>query len=150
VAWLSFAFSRVALALLSVGGVLAFTSSSSAQNYSGPAPAGARFGCSCLNNETNATINFRWHFANRPMRTASVRPKGRYWICWDYGSGPRTSPPLNFQLDVDMSRGNAWTTYALHRVQSRAQSCSAVGRLGQYGVRYRANTDRQFIEVYKR
>jgi len=136
---------RAAVLSLALGSALAIASSASAQNV-----AGSRYGCACLNNEAGVNINFRYAFGSNPMKKASMGANTRQWICYDYGNGPRSSPPLKFELDVDMSRGNAWTTYALTRVQSNAQSCNAVGALGQYGVRYRANTNRQFIEVYKK
>ena len=49
-----------------------------------------------------------------------------------------------------MSKGNAWTVYALERYQSAAKSCNAIPKGAQYGVRYRGGTNKQFIEVYKR
>ena len=115
-----------------------------------PAAANGRYGCACLTNETGVKINFRYKFGDKPFSKAAMSPNARQWICYDYGNGPRTSPPLKFELDVDMSKGNAWTVYALERFQSAAKSCNAIPKGAQYGVRYRGGTNKQFIEVYKR
>ncbi len=56
------------------------------------------------------------------------------WICWQYQNAQKSSPNLLFQLDVDMSKGSAWTTYAIARVQAAVPSCDAVGVEGQYNV----------------
>ncbi len=134
--------SRAAFASLALAGALGLASTASAQNYGGP-----RYGCACLNNETGTKINFRYQFGSQPMKSATMGANARQWICYDYGNGPRTSPPLNFQLDVDMTKGSAWTTYALTRIQSTAKSCAAIGKVGQYGVRYRANTNLSLIHI---
>lgn len=135
------------LAAIAVGAALLAAAPAAAQNFGA---GGARYGCACLTNETGVNINFRYAFGSNPLKKATMGANRRQWICYDYGNGPRTSPPLKFELDVDMGKGNAWTTYALTRVQSNAKDCNAIGRVGQFGVRYRPNTNRQFIEVYKK
>ena len=135
------------LSALAIGVATLVAAPAAAKNFSA---GGARYGCSCLSNETGVNIKFRYAFGSNPLKNATMGANRRQWICYDYGAGPRTSPPLKFQLDVDMGRGNAWTTYALTRIQSNARDCNAIGRVGQFGVRYRANTNRQFIEVYKK
>jgi hypothetical protein len=72
------------------------------------------------------------------------------WICWQYQNAKKSSPNLLFQLDVDMSKGSAWTTYAIARVQTAGASCDAVGKGGHYNVSYRPNTNNGFIQVTKR
>jgi hypothetical protein len=106
-------------------------------------------GCACVHNETGQAVNFRYRFGNGDWRRVRLKANWNDAICWRY-SGSRSSPELRFQIDVDMSKGNAWTTYALTRVQTPGNTCKVVPPNGHYAIKYRPNTNRQFIQVVKR
>lgn len=107
-------------------------------------------GCACLNNNTSATVSYRYKWGEGEWKTMQLQPGYRNWICWQYQNAQKSSPNLLFQLDVDMSKGSAWTTYAIARVQATRASCDAVGTEGQYNVTYRPNTNNSFIQITKR
>lgn len=140
----SIVVSRLALAIVALCGPLALASPAAAQTK-------LPYGCACVNNETTLRIGFRYRFGNKPFSSSKIASRGSSWICHTYPRGSASSPDLQFMMDVDARNGKeAWTTYSLVRGQSRARSCSAVPRLAQYGVRYRAGTNNQIIELYKR
>jgi hypothetical protein len=107
-------------------------------------------GCACVHNETGRQVNFRYHFGTGSWKVVNLQANYNDAICWRYSDGNRSSPQLQFEIDVDMSRGNAWTVYNLIRVQTNGSTCSAVPRNGHYAVRFRPNTNNQFVQVYKR
>jgi hypothetical protein len=112
--------------------------------------SGNTHGCACLHNETGQAINFRYHWGQGDWTKVNMKPGFQYSVCWRYAAGSHASPALQFELDVDMSKGNAWKTYSITRVQSPGNSCSIIPGDAHYTVKYRPNTNNQFIEVYKR
>jgi len=118
--------------------------------WSAAAQAQNPYGCACLNNLTQGTVHYRFHWGNDPWQTMTLQRGQRAWMCWQYAPGTSSSPPLQFQLDVDLSQGSAWTTYAIERVQSPARDCDRIGTRGQYDVRYRPNTNNSFLHVTRR
>lgn len=116
-----------------------------------PSPSHANtHGCACVHNETGRPINFRYRFGDRDWKKVKLQANWNDAICWKYGGGNRSSPNLTFELDVDMTKGNAWTVYALTRVQTPGNACNVVPSNGHYAIRFRPNTNNQFIRVYKR
>jgi hypothetical protein len=114
----------------------------------GPATAQqTTHGCACFNNKTESTISFRYKWGDGEWQNVQMKPKFRNWICWTYADAQKSSPNLTFQLDVDMTKGSAWTTYAIARVQTADAHCNAVGKGGHYNVSYRPNTNNAFIQV---
>lgn len=107
-------------------------------------------GCACLHNETGRPINFRYHWGKKDWNKVSMKPGWQYSICWKYADSSHSSPPLQFELDVDMSKGNAWKTYDIGRVQAPSDACSDVGSDAHYTVKHQPNTNNQYIAVYKR
>lgn len=107
-------------------------------------------GCACLHNESTKHINFRYHWGTGAWKNVNMRPGFQYSICWRYGGDTPSSPPLQFELDVDMTKGNSWTTYDIGRVQTVGNTCRAVPAGAHYTVKYRPGTNKQFIAVYKR
>jgi hypothetical protein len=107
-------------------------------------------GCACLHNETGLPVNFRYRFGSGDWKKVRLKANWNDAICWRYDRGRRSSPELKFEIDVDMTKGNAWTTYALTRVQSPGNTCNVVPPNGHYAVRFRPNTNKQFIQVFKR
>jgi hypothetical protein len=106
-------------------------------------------GCACVHNETQSTVNFRYKWGDGEWKTVNSKPNWKNWICWKYADQKMSSPTLTFQLDVDMTSGNAWTTYNIARVQTTRAHCDAVGRGGHYNIRYRPNTNNTFIQITK-
>ena len=115
-----------------------------------PPAAQNQFGCSCVHNETGRQINFRYRFGTGAWKVVNLQAAFNDAICWNYGTGPHTSPPLLFQLDVDMTNGNAWTTYTLVRWQSPGNTCNVVPAQGHYAIRFRPNTNNLFVHVVKK
>ena len=107
-------------------------------------------GCACFHNKTKATISYRYKWADGQWQNYKLEPNHQNWICWKYDSPQKSSPNLTFQLDVDMSKGSAWTTYAITRVQAKAAHCNAVDPGGHYDISYRPNTNNTFIQVTRR
>jgi hypothetical protein len=119
----------------------------------GDRPAAAKqttHGCACLHNMTPVPISYRYKWGEGEWKTMKLEAGYQNWICWKYDNAQKSSPNLLFQLDVDMSKGSAWTTYAIARVQTVGASCSAVGQGGHYNVSYRPNTNNSFIQITKR
>lgn len=106
-------------------------------------------GCACVHNETGRQVNFRYHFGTGNWKVVNLQAGYNDAICWRYADGTRSSPQLQFEIDVDMSKGNAWTVYNLIRVQTNGSTCSVVPRNAQYAIRFRPNTNNQFVQVYK-
>lgn len=131
----------VAMALVGMGGVF-FSRPLAAQQIT--------HGCACLHNQTQAQISYRYKWGEGEWKTTSLRPGYQTALCWQYENAQRSSPNLVFQLDVDMSKGSAWTTYAIARVQTAGNSCASVGNGGHYNVSYRPNTNNGFIHITKR
>jgi hypothetical protein len=107
-------------------------------------------GCACLHNETQRTVNFRYHWGTNSWKPVRMQAGFQYAICWRYPGGSHSSPALQFELDVDMTKGNAWTTYDIGRIQTPGSTCRAVPAGGHYTVRFRPGTGNQFIAVYRR
>lgn len=107
-------------------------------------------GCACLHNQTPVPISYRYKWGEGEWKTMKLQAGYKNWICWQYQNAQKSSPNLLFQLDVDMSKGSAWTTYTIARVQTVGASCDAVGVGGHYNVSYRPNTNNGFIHVTKR
>ncbi len=82
-------------------------------------------GCACIPNNTKATISYRYKWGEQQWQNFKLQPNYQNWICWKYADAAKSSPALSFQLDVDMTKGNAWTTFSLPRMQSTAATCQA-------------------------
>ena len=124
-----------------------------ALGLAGTLPAAAQqttHGCACFHNKTGVTINYRYKWASGEWHNVKLPANHQGWICWKYDGERKSSPNLSFQLDVDMSKGSAWTTYAITRVQTAGASCNAVGKGGHYDISYRPNTNNAFIHVTRR
>ena len=85
----------------------------------------------------------QWH-------NVKLQPGYQNWICWAYDNPQKSSPNLTFQIDVDATGGQAWTTYTLTRVQTAGAHCKNVGKGGHYDIGYRPNTNNTFLQVTKR
>jgi hypothetical protein len=94
-------------------------------------------------------VKFRYKWGDGEWRNVAAKPNFKNWMCWKYGEAKK-SPDLTFQLDVDLTDGNAWTVYRIARVQTKRQHCDAVGKGGHYNISYRPNTNHTFIQVTKR
>jgi|EndMetStandDraft_4_1072995.scaffolds.fasta_scaffold208644_2 hypothetical protein len=108
------------------------------------------YGCACFHNKTGTNINYRYKWGDAEWKRVSLPAGYEQTLCWRYAQGSHSSPDLLFELDVDMSKGSAWTKYDIKRLQSPQNSCSAVGHEAQYDIDYRPNTDRGFIHVTHR
>ena len=106
-------------------------------------------GCACVHNKTQSTVKFRYKWGDGEWKTTISQPNWKNWVCWKYADQQKNSPALTFQLDVDMTTGNAWTTYEIARVQASRAHCDAVGRGGHYNISYRPNTNNTFIQITK-
>lgn len=106
-------------------------------------------GCACVHNQTGQNINFRYKWGDKAWNNRTVHAKHNYFLCWPYGAGMHTSPTLLFELDVDMTKGNAWTKYDLKRIQSPAANCNAIPAAGHFSIRFRPGTNNTFIHVVK-
>ena len=121
-----------------------------AKRPSQPSPGNRNtHGCACLHNETSRPVNFRYHWSTRDWKQVNMRPGFQYVFCWRYADGSHSSPDLQFELDVDMTKGNAWTTYNIGRSQTLGETCNVVPTNAHYTVKYRPNSANQFIAVYK-
>lgn len=107
-------------------------------------------GCACLHNETGRPVNFRYHWGTGDWKRVNMRPGFQHAICWRYADGSHASPALQFELDVDMTKGNSWTTYDIRRLQAPGNTCNVVPEGAHYTVKYRSGTGNQFIAIYKR
>jgi hypothetical protein len=107
-------------------------------------------GCACLHNEIERPINFRYHWGTGNWTNVTMKPGWQHSFCWKYADGSHSSPDLQFELDVDMTKGHSWTTYDIGRVQTSGDACSVVPAGAHYTVKYRSNTGNQFIAVFKR
>lgn len=116
-----------------------------------PAPSNSNtHGCACLHNETGQTVNFRYHWGTRDWKSVNMGAGYQYAICWRYGDGSRSSPDLQFELDVDLTKSNSWTTYNIKRIQTAGSTCNVVPADAHFTVKFRPNTNNQFIAIYKR
>lgn len=104
-------------------------------------------GCACIHNKTNTTISYRYKWGDGQWQNFKLQPAYQNWICWKYDNAQKSSPNLSFQLDVDMTSGSAWTTYAVARVQTAGAHCNSVGKGGHYNITYRPNTNNAFIQL---
>lgn len=104
-------------------------------------------GCACFHNKTNATVAYRYKWGDGAWQAYQLKPGFNNWLCWKYDNAQKNSPNLTYQLDVDTTKGSAWTTYTIKRVQTAGATCSAVGRGGHYNITYRPNTNNAFIQV---
>src|SRR5262245_34294712 len=111
-----------------------------------PSHAQNTHGCSCVHNEIRQSINFRDKFSEGDWKKVNLKPGWEDAICWKY-SATHSSPELRFELDVDMTKGDAWTVYRLTRVQTPGSTCNVVPSNGHYAIKYRPGTNNQFIEV---
>lgn len=111
---------------------------------------GNPFGCACLHNNTNRDISYRYHWGDNQWKNYTLKANYQQWLCWKYAPGSSSSPPLQFQIDVDLSNATAWTTYDIPRVQSRAQDCNAFGPKGHYDIGFRPNTNNSFVHITRR
>jgi hypothetical protein len=107
-------------------------------------------GCACVHNEVPQQISFRYKFGDGNWKNVKLPPGFNDAICWRYSDGRHSSPNLRFELDVDMTKGKAWTVYSLDRVQTPGDTCKVVPSNGHYSIKYRPGTNKQFIRVYKR
>lgn len=136
----SSAFGLTALGILAFAATLSVASPGIAQNY----------GCACLHNRTGVQINFRYKWGDGAWKVVNLPANYNDAICWNYGGGRPSSPPLTFQLDVDMTGSTAWATYTVDRVQSSGNSCTQIPSNGHYDVNYKAGSNRTLIAIFKR
>ena len=115
-----------------------------------PAGAEAPFGCACLHNDTKVVVKFRYKWGDGQWTSDYLRAGYQETLCWRYTGGSASSPPLGFQIDVDLTNGAAWTTYNLPRGQSQTNKCDAVPRQFHYDISYRPNTNNQFVQMTHR
>jgi hypothetical protein len=127
------------LSLLALDGSV---SAASAENYP--------YGCACFHNKTGVDIKYRYKWGGGDWKNMSLSAGYQRPLCWRYAQGSHSSPDLLFELDVDMSKGSAWTKYDIKRLQVSDNTCSAVGHEAQYDIDYRPNTNRSFIHVTHR
>jgi len=106
-------------------------------------------GCACLSNRVGVPINFQFSISGGPWQTRTLNPGIVYAFCNPYNGGPRTSPPLHFQLDRDAGPGTAWTDYTIQRVQSFSDQCAQVPPEGHYYVAFQANTNNQLLVIHR-
>jgi hypothetical protein len=119
----------------------------------GPSGAEAQnttHGCACVHNNTKATVGYRFKWGEQAWQTRTLQPAYQTSICWPYTDAAKSSPALTFQVDVDVSKGAAWTTFNLPRIQSTGASCDATPRGAHYDISYRPNTNNQFIQITHR
>lgn len=114
------------------------------------AQAQNHYGCACLHNKVGVPIKYRYHWGDGAWHAVEISANHMRWMCWNYGTGAHTSPPLQFQLDVDMTGGTRWTTYRIERIQSRAQDCNVIPSHGHYEVHYRPGTSNREIHITRR
>lgn len=107
-------------------------------------------GCACIHNTTKANAGYRYRWGDGQWNNVKLQPGYQNWICWKYENAQKSSPNLTFQIDVDVSGGQAWTTYALARVQTTGAHCNNVGQGGHFNISYRPNTNNTFLQVTKR
>ncbi|MDI1284594.1 MAG: hypothetical protein PSV46_09365 [Reyranella sp.] len=94
-------------------------------------------GCACIHNNTKATISYRYKWGEQAWQNFKLQPAYQNWICWKYADSAKSSPALTFQLDVDMTKGSAWTTFNLPRMQATASTCEATPKGAHYDNSYR-------------
>lgn len=111
---------------------------------------GEPFGCACLHNKTQSLVSFRYKWGEGEWKKDTLQAGYQQTLCWKYAAGSSTSPPLSFQVDVDLTKGAAWTTYNLPRVQSATNRCESVSNKYHYDIDYRPNTNRQFLHMTHR
>ncbi len=114
------------------------------------APNDKPYGCACLHNQTPAQISYRYRWGTGNWQDKTLSSKYQQSLCWTYAQGSRTSPPLEFQLDVDMSSATAWTTYTIERAQSTTNKCADLAQRWHYDIGYRPGTNSAFIQVTRR
>ena len=107
-------------------------------------------GCACVVNKTQGTINYRFKWGEQAWQNRTLQPAYQTSICWPYADAAKSSPALTFQLDVDMTKGSAWTTFNLPRMQATAASCPATPNAAHYDISYKPNTNNQYIQVTHR
>jgi hypothetical protein len=107
-------------------------------------------GCACIHNNTKANAGYRYKWGDGQWQNVKLQPGYQNWICWAYDNPQKSSPNLTFQIDVDATGGQAWTTYALTRVQTAGAHCNNVGKGGHYDISYRPNTNNTFLQVTRR
>ena len=107
-------------------------------------------GCTCIHNNTKVIVSYRFKWGEQQWQNFKLSPNYQNAICWKYADAAKSSPALSFQLDVDMTKGNAWTTFNLPRMQSTASTCEATPKGAHYDISYRPNTSNQFIQVTHR
>jgi hypothetical protein len=116
----------------------------------GEAQAQAPYGCACLHNKSEHMVKFRYRWGDGEWKNDHLRSGYQETLCWRYAAGSTSSPNLTFQIDVDLSGGTAWTTYALPRVQASTNSCEAVAHNFHYDISYKPNTNRQYLTMTRR
>lgn len=107
-------------------------------------------GCACIHNKTKANAGYRYRWGDGEWRNVKLQPGYQNWICWQYDNPQKNSPNLTFQIDVDVTGGQAWTAYNLTRVQTVGAHCNNVGKGGHYDIGYRPNTNNTFLQVTRR
>ncbi len=118
----------VGIWLLLANVLAGFAASAEAQNQNQAPPQNqssgqSAYGCACLHNKTQIAVSYRLKWGDNPWKEDALRAGYQQAICWRYAQGSTSSPPLSFQLDVDLSGGKAWTTYdlALNRLRTAAR-----------------------------
>lgn len=116
-----------------------------------PAQAQSNFGCACVHNKTNVTIDYTYRWGEADWRRINLQPNHTESHCWRYQSGTASSPRLQIRLDVDMSRETAWKTYDLPRAQSATNRCSAaIPNSSVFDISYQTGTQERYIIVTHR
>ena len=144
---------RTVVAMLGVAGASLVSTATAQSGNVAPqysAPNDKPFGCACLHNQTNAQISYRYRWGTGNWQDKTLTSKYQQALCWRYAEGSRTSPPLEFQLDVDMSSATAWTTYTIERAQSVTNQCNDLAQRWHYDINYRPGTNSAYIHVTRR
>jgi hypothetical protein len=103
-----------------------------------------------LHNKTGVDIKYRYKWGDGEWKQVTLPAGYQQPLCWRYAQGSHSSPELLFELDVDMSKGSAWATYDIKRLQASDNNCSVIGQDAHYDIDYRPDTNRGFIQVTHR
>jgi hypothetical protein len=108
------------------------------------------YGCSCVHNGLPGTVQYRYRWGNAPWKAVNLQTGYQQALCWTYASGSTVSPPLQFQLDVDMGDATRWVTYDIPRVQAPSKECKGIGSRGHYDINYKPQSGGRVIQVTRR
>jgi hypothetical protein len=105
-----------------IGSVAAALGASFGLIVAQPVQAQRQFAVTCIENRTGMDLSYSYRWGLMEWQRAVIGPQGQRWHSWP-GDGYQAAPALEISFDYDLSGGERYKTYILHKNWSYRDDC---------------------------